>query len=461
MNFIFKFYRFFCSLSLAVSLMCALAVLLAVGTFYESLYGANAAQEVIYQSIWITLGLLLLALNITAVMIDRWPWQKKHIAFLTAHFGILFVCTGALMTRYLGADGNVRVLLGKTAGHIVTSDILLSVYSSFDGQNLTELYTKKPRFFISPPTPAKPYQIPLGQSVLKVTGYYPHATAAPHYKKADKGGPAVRFFIKGRQAEVVSWLFKPSWKQHTSRSLGPAQVVLTSSFKHYKANNSAYVLLLTPFNKTHLKYKLYQPAQKTSPPRFKQGVLKIGSILKTGWMDFEFHLLAYWPHAQAAPVWTPQKQANNNTTSAIQVEFKGSRRWLGLNSHLVFFEKNKMFAVAYINGKKKLNFNIKLNKFNIRRYPSSQKAASYESEVAVCKGRCSPAAPVHVISMNNPLRIEGWTIYQSGFEEDEQGRPTASVFAVNKDPGRWFKYIGSFLIVLGCLLLFLRRKPGV
>jgi len=60
--------------------------------------------------------------------------------------------------------------------------------------------------------------------------------------------------------------------------------------------------------------------------------------------------------------------------------------------------------------------------------------------------------------MNHPLKFAGYTIYQSGFEEDEKGAPVASVFSINKDPGRFVKSFGSLLFVLGSFVLFLRRN---
>ena len=38
--------------------------------------------------------------------------------------------------------------------------------------------------------------------------------------------------------------------------------------------------------------------------------------------------------------------------------------------------------------------------------------------------------------------------------EDARPRPTVSIFSVNRDPGRVWKYIGSLLIVLGSIMLF-------
>ena len=109
-----------------------------------------------------------------------------------------------------------------------------------------------------------------------------------------------------------------------------------------------------------------------------------------------------------------------------------------------------------MNRTQNLNFNIQLEDFKISRYPSSSSAAAYESKVLVSGHQVEKLQ--HIISMNHPMQVNGWTVYQAGFEEDDSGRPVASVFAINKDPGRVLKYFGSFLIVLGSIVLFIRRK---
>jgi hypothetical protein len=58
--------------------------------------------------------------------------------------------------------------------------------------------------------------------------------------------------------------------------------------------------------------------------------------------------------------------------------------------------------------------------------------------------------------MNEPLEKHRFTIYQSSYE-DGNPRPTTSIFSVNQDPGRSWKYSGSLLIVLGSILLFAEK----
>jgi cytochrome c biogenesis protein ResB len=102
-----------------------------------------------------------------------------------------------------------------------------------------------------------------------------------------------------------------------------------------------------------------------------------------------------------------------------------------------------------------LPFAVRLDHFQIDRYEGSMDPASYSSRVTVFDDRQAAKAGREnvVISMNEPLTVQGITLYQSSYE-DAQPRPTVSVFSVNHDPGRIWKYIGSLLIVAGAILLF-------
>ena len=474
-NSLIYIYSFFCSLKLAIFTLLALILLFAVGTFYESAQGRVAAKELIYRSIWMTALISLLALNIIAVMIDRYPWKKRHIPFLLAHFGIILVIVGSVITRFYGVDGSMRLTLGEKGSQIVTESTLLMVYSSFDAKNLTELYRKKVHFFRHPPKPKKPHVAQIGSQILKVTQFYPLSLAREQYKPSLRGGPAVRFQIEGSRAQIVKWMFKPPWMDKVQWPLGPAEIVLSSplSLKKTKSLKPVYLSRKKSEKKTNpklthgqnqdrprlllisegkkLKYKLQKPGSK----KIQEGFLQTSSALnriKTGWMDFEFRLLEYIPKALPNTLFIPQKRAGEQTNSAIQVEFKGEQKWMGLNSYLFFFDEDKVYVVAYINEKQNLGFQLELKNFKVTRYPSSFKAAGYESKVLVNQKKKA------IISMNHPLKFAGYTLYQSGFEEDEKGTPVASVFSINKDPGRFIKYFGSLLIVLGSFVLFLRRN---
>ena len=97
----------FASLKLAIFTMICLALLVAIGTVVESRYDADFAREQVYHRWWMFFLLILLAINLTAVMIHRWPWRPRHLGFLLAHLGILTLLAGSLWTYLWGIDGSL------------------------------------------------------------------------------------------------------------------------------------------------------------------------------------------------------------------------------------------------------------------------------------------------------------------------------------------------------------------
>ena len=135
-----RIYNFFISLKLALFTLSSLAVLTAIGTFIESRYNQEWANKLIYHSSWMLILMILLALNLTMVLVDRWPWKKRHSPFIFAHVGILIVLLGSFFTKYFGIDGSLRFAEGEKADRLSVSEMEIKIYSSYDGENFRLLY---------------------------------------------------------------------------------------------------------------------------------------------------------------------------------------------------------------------------------------------------------------------------------------------------------------------------------
>ena len=89
-------------------------------------------------------------------------------------------------------------------------------------------------------------------------------------------------------------------------------------------------------------------------------------------------------------------------------------------------------------------------------YQGTNNPSSYESFVEVSD---LPDQRLHVF-MNNPLKHHYLTFYQSSYFP--MGPEVyGSIFTVNFDPGRFIKYLGSFLLVFGTIWHYYinRQKP--
>jgi len=448
--------KFLASLKLAVIVIAAIATVIAVGTFVEAKYDATAAKKLVYESVWMYSVMSILAINLIAVMVDRWPWKPRHAPFVFAHIGILILMFGAILTQKFGLDGSVRVGIGQQNRFVIVPETDILVYSSFDGDRYTKLAEQNVDFYKKPPTEAKPVTIAAFNADIKFTGYKPYVLPTRKVvepkEKQGRWGSGLRFQVQNAniKVNVIEWLVQRRPSDVATHNFGPAALHLGPAPEKGTGNNEIF---FTPDEKGGVSYVVFQ---KDSEKPLKKGSLKEGDTFVPGWkMPIEIRVLRFLP--QATEEWDLQDREAPTplTTSAARVVFNGKEQWMLLNDSVKLFTEDAVYIVTYGNRRIDMGFPISLQKFDIDRYQGTRKAMEYKSVVSV------PDIDSHLISMNEPLKYKGLTIYQASFEEDpNSGQPVASVFSVNQDPGRWIKYFGSFIMSLGILLLFYYKKKA-
>ena len=112
----------FASLRLAVMLLVGLAAVLAAATLLESAKGREYAQWHVYKSPWFMALVGLLALNILAATLVRFPWRRGHRGFLLAHAGVLVLLAGALLSFMAGVEGQLSLEEGQSGDTLVMAD---------------------------------------------------------------------------------------------------------------------------------------------------------------------------------------------------------------------------------------------------------------------------------------------------------------------------------------------------
>ena len=101
-----------------------------------------------------------------------------------------------------------------------------------------------------------------------------------------------------------------------------------------------------------------------------------------------------------------------------------------------------------------LPFSLKLYDFIMDRYPGTNSAASYASEVQLIDNR-NNLKENHRIFMNNILNYDGYRFFQSSFDNDELG----TYLSVNHDFwGSWISYLGYALLTIGMVMSLLSKK---
>lgn len=432
--------------------MAVIAILIAWGTIVESRYDAYAAKKTVYDGWMMWTAMALLVYNLTVVVIDRWPWKWRHYPFITVHAGLIILIFGGYVTYKYGLDGQTVVSINGKNNMVSVPQTDLVVYATFDGDRYTKMIDREVDFFKYPPTPEKPYILELGDDKIEILQYARYARLQNKVKASEDAlaGASVRFQLMNDVVKQVQQITQPKKDKPATYNLGPAKVHLAAVPAERTPANEVY---LTPADDERIRYTIFH---NESPKPHKTGHLKIGDVVSTGWMGLELRLLDYLPRAVEEYEVQELEYPTPLTMGAIKVRHQGLERWLALNDVIKLFGKSSAYLLSYQNRRLPLGFDLHLQKFEVQRYQGTMRAMEYASQVLAV----APSMQVEAqISMNEPLKFMGYTIYQASFQEDETtGEPLASVFSINRDPGRWIKYLGSLIFSLGVIWLFYQRR---
>jgi hypothetical protein len=442
-----KIYLFLGSLKLAVLVILGLAVISGWGTIMEAQYNTETAQKLVYHSWWMVGLMIFLCANLIISALHRWPWKKRHVGFVVAHVGILVLLGGSYVTKKHGIDGSLAFGIGETNRYVQINDNELAVYIPLSEAEYLPFFKTDVDFLTNPPS-KKPVTVVLGDDKLEVVDFYPYANLKTKIEKSTNpnDGPALRFQISGQRVNVTDWIQQSGTRPGVFQ-LGPAQVLLSPKPVQPTGENE---IILIPKSDDEVNYSVYS---KSKPGVVKKGILKIGDVIQTGWMDISFRVLNLHQKATVQNEYIKLERPTALSTSAAKLKIGENEAWVGLNSMTKISAGETLYLITYGNKRLDLGFNLTLKDFRVGRYEGTSRAASYESEVLVEGGDKEVK-----ISMNEPLVHKRYTFYQASFQEDPQGRPTASILSVNYDPGRWWKYLGAALIVLGTLIMFYFKR---
>jgi hypothetical protein len=184
--------------------------------------------------------------------------------------------------------------------------------------------------------------------------------------------------------------------------------------------------------------------------------LNPGQSYQTPWMGITITIGAIIQKAKMRDSLTeigPEK-GKDLPPSAILIRLKNSdeKIWLAEGETKQFGYNSRSLSIFYGRQIIQLPFSIGLDKFSKINYPGTETPLSFESMVHVNE----MPNPIK-ISMNEPLKLDSFTLYQSSYILNP-GETPVSIFSVNKDPGRPIKYIGSLILCLGIVVFTLMRS---
>ena len=134
---------------------------------------------------------------------------------------------------------------------------------------------------------------------------------------------------------------------------------------------------------------------------------------------------------------------NADTRSLQMTVFSGSPEWRAVDDEGMVQEPGLA---------------IELHKFTMEEYPDhSPKRFASDISVYTEDGQSVQG----VVEVNKPLKVNGWKIYQYGYDSSRGAESEYSVFQLVHDPWIFWVYLGIFMMIAGavCLMLFMAPKP--
>ncbi|MCP4971085.1 MAG: cytochrome c biogenesis protein CcsA [Arcobacter sp.] len=453
-----KLIKILSSLELMIVLLLLLAFVCAIATFIENDFGPLGAKSFIYGTSWFEAILVFLTISVIVNIFYFKMYSKNKFTVMMIHVSLVFLLLGASLTRYMGYEGIMTIPENSMQNRMLSTDEYIQVKVKKNDEILKEVDYKVLMTSLSQTNLDENLTILNENLNIKFLKFIPNAEEKIIYHKDGKaivnlivtkfdGASNFELFDKGfiDTALAVFTLNKnvkskkPIINFLTNKNIVYIKSNLEISYSSLKGEPLGSIKANT---KEELKpYYLYSVAQtRFITPEFT-ALGKLGVISKT------------------------KEKINKNTNLhaiVLEINYKNQNKQitlLGKGGSSEGFKKtidigNIELELQWGSKIIELPFALLLNKFTLERYPGSNSASSFSSDIKVYDKDLDETLE-YKIYMNNTLDHKGYRFFQSSYSKDQ----TATILSVNKDPGRIPTYIGYFLLFVG-LILNLFSKHG-
>ena len=425
------------------TLLFALAI--AIATFVENDFGTTAAQKVIFQSRWFELLLILFCISLLVNIWKQNMFQKKKWATLMFHASIIVILIGSGVTRYFGYEGMMHIRENSASSQFLSAE----TYLQFVVEKQDKKYQiNEPVLFASLGDNSFQQAYNLNGTVIdvEVSDFIPNPTQI--MVPADNGKPTVKIVIGGTNGREEYFLQQGSdinirgqvFDFTNTPSPRAVHIILNEGLPEIKSPRTLTVMQMATQTSDTLVANTYAP-------------LMLRSLYSDGQNSFVF---GEYSAAANTKVISGDRKMKSESLGGVAINvtldgttkstmISGQKGVLGRARRLMFDELT--VDLAYGSKYIKLPFSIFLKDFQLEKYPGTNSASSYASEVVLVDDRDGLNMDYRIY-MNNILDYGGYRFFQSSFDQDELG----TYLSVNHDFwGTWISYLGYFLLTLGMI----------
>ncbi|MEO1448166.1 MAG: cytochrome c biogenesis protein CcsA [Bacteroidota bacterium] len=431
----------------------AFAIAIGVATFVENDFGTSSAQKVIYQAWWFELLLFLFCGSLVYNILKFRMIQQKKWALLIFHASMIVIIIGAGLTRYFGFEGMMHIREGQNSNTFMSRES----YLQFTAEKGNQRYTFfEPTNFAALGNNNWQESYSLGGQEVEVEVLDFIANPQQSLIEDPNGVPALKMVIAGNQGREEYVLSQGQQKKIRSQvfNFGPELIPGAINIRY----GDGQLMMHVP--RTFQQTVMATQSRDTVPADGNLHPLVLRALYTDGLTSVVFP--EFQAKGKSAIISTDPKVKRESIvglkmavrsggqSEEIMVYGREGYPGQGVPVHL----GNLHLTVQYGPRQKELPFALQLRRFEMEKYPGTNNAASYASEVTLIDKRAG-LKENHRIYMNNILNYDGYRFFQSSFDKDEKG----TYLSVNHDFwGTWVSYLGYALLTFGMIWSLISRK---
>ncbi|MDH4089212.1 MAG: cytochrome c biogenesis protein CcsA [Cyclobacteriaceae bacterium] len=429
------------------------AISIAVATFIENDFGTSSSQKVVYKTWWFTALLALFAVTIIVNIFRFRMIQQKKWALLMFHLAMIIILLGSAVTRYFGYEGVMHIRENDASNSFLSSETYLQFNVFKDEQSYA---FDEPVLFATLGNNHWKESYLVGKDLIEVEviDFIPNPIQV---LDADASGlPTIKIVMGGMDGREEYFVRQGETYRIRDAIFNFRDEQIPEAINIAYRNDS----LLIKTSKVLMQTVMATQKRDTLYPTSGYHPLMLRSLYTDGVSSFVFGDF----NAKGAvriDSEGPKVKSESMTALKAKVSVNGVADTLyiygakGLHGSPSTTELDGLgLSIAYGAKHIALPFSLKLYDFIMERYPGTNSAVSYASEVQLIDTRKNLEED-HRIYMNHILNYEGYRFFQSSFDNDELG----TYLSVNHDFwGSWISYLGYTLLTLGMIMTLLSRK---
>jgi cytochrome c-type biogenesis protein CcsB len=429
------------------------AASIAIATFVENDFGTSAAQKIIFKSWWFELLLILFGISILVNIFKFRMIQQKKWPLLLFHSAIIIILIGAGVTRYFGYEGIMHIHENDSSNSFLSANSYLK--SQVNKDNKTYNFDEEVLFASLGNNHFKESYNVDGEIIdVEVKDFIPNPRQI--LETSNDGKPTLKIVVSGMNGREEYFLTEGDTKRINNILYNFNDNDIPNAFNiMFKGDSLSFKT-----NTTFSQMVMATQTRDTIYPSNQYKPLRLRALYSNGTNNFVFP--EFNPKGIVKMESESVKVKNESTTAVVlDISVNGSKQETtiyggkgnpGTPKILNFNDLD--LAVSYGSKNIYVPFTIRLKKFILDKYPGTESASSYASEVVLTDNNNNVNMDFRIF-MNNILNYGGYRFFQSSFDKDEKG----TYLSVNHDFwGTKITYLGYILLTIGLLWTLFSKK---